>query len=231
MLTLRKAHERGHADHGWLDTHHTFSFSDYYDPEQMGFRALRVLNDDRVAPGRGFGTHSHRDMEILSFVLEGGLHHQDSTGSGGTIRPGQVQRMSAGTGVAHSEKNASLSAPVHFLQIWLLPNEHGLSPSYEELTIPDDPQEGELILLAAPDARSGSITIHSDAELYLARFAAAEVKKHQLTRGYGYIHVARGQVKLGRETLEAGDGAKVEGAPLLTLEGAPGTEVLVFDLS
>src|SRR5262245_12304376 len=166
MITIRKAADRGHENHGWLDTHHTFSFADYYDPAHMGFRALRVINDDRVSGGKGFGTHPHRDMEIISYVLEGGLAHKDSTGTGAVIRPGDVQRMSAGTGVLHSEFNASPNDEVHFLQIWIVPSKRGIKPSYEQKMFSDGDKRGTLKLVASPDGRDGSVTIHADAQVY-----------------------------------------------------------------
>src|SRR5688572_7274575 len=174
MLTIRKARERGHANHGWLDSHHTFSFAEYHDPKHMGFRGLRVINEDRVQPGRGFGTHPHRDMEIVSYVLDGGLAHRDSMGTGSIIRPGDVQRMSAGTGVTHSEFNASDREPVHFLQIWILPERRGLTPGYEQKTFPPASRDGVLRLVAAPDGRDGGLTIHADVEIYAGLLAAGQ---------------------------------------------------------
>lgn len=170
MMTIRPAEARGHAQHGWLDSHHTFSFANYHDPRHMGFHALRVINDDRVAPGQGFGTHPHRDMEIISYVLEGGLEHRDSMGTGSVIRPGDLQRMSAGTGVLHSELNASKSEPVHFLQIWLLPDQHGIPPSYEQKNFPRESRLGRLKIVASPDGRDGSVTVHTDAVVYAGVF-------------------------------------------------------------
>src|SRR5687768_7245175 len=174
MMRIRRAQDRGHANHGWLDSHHTFSFADYYDPSHMGFRALRVINEDRVEPSRGFGTHPHRDMEIISYVLEGGLEHKDSMGTGSVIRPGDVQRMSAGTGVTHSEFNASKRDPVHFLQIWLLPRERGIKPGYEQKSFSADEKRGRLRLVASPDGREGSVQIHADAALYAGLFDRGE---------------------------------------------------------
>jgi len=232
MIRLRKAKDRGHADHGWLDTWHTFSFADYYDPEQMGFRALRVINDDVVAPGRGFGTHPHRDMEIVTYVLEGALAHKDSMGNASTIVPGEVQRMSAGTGVLHSEFNHSKTDPVHLLQIWLLPDRNGLAPSYEQTFFPDEEKRGRLRLVASPDAADGSVRIHQDARLYATLLAPGEEVTHALAPGrHAWVHVARGKASLNGQPLEAGDGAAVSAEEQLTLRGDGHAEVLLFDLA
>ena len=232
MLTLRKAHDRGHADHGWLDSHHTFSFADYYDPAHMGFRALRVINDDRVAGNRGFGAHQHRDMEILSYVLEGELAHKDSTGHGGVIRPGDVQRMSAGSGVAHSEVNPSREV-VHFLQIWLMPSQRGIEPGYEQKTFPDTEKRGRLRVVAAPDARDNSVTIHSDAIVHAGLFKTGERAELPIEKGrHVWVHVARGRVRVNGHELDDGDGVSLSDETGLKIEGldhADG-EVLVFDL-
>jgi len=232
MITLRPAAERGHANHGWLDSRHTFSFANYYDPEHMGFRALRVINEDRVSPGRGFGTHSHSDMEIVSYVLEGALRHQDSMGTGSTIRPGDVQRMSAGTGVAHSEFNASDTEVVHFLQIWLLPARRGLPPSYEQKTFPDSEKQGRLRVIASPDGRDGSVTIHTDAVLHAGLFGPGQRATLELAPGrHAWVHVARGSVRVNGQELGAGDGAALSAEPAVHIEGTQGGEVLVFDLA
>jgi redox-sensitive bicupin YhaK (pirin superfamily) len=231
MIKHRPARERGHAAHGWLDSHHTFSFADYYDPANMGFRGLRVINDDRVAPGKGFGTHGHRDMEIVSYVLEGGLEHKDSLGTGSVIRPGDVQRMSAGTGVRHSELNASPSEPVHFLQIWIVPRAKGLAPGYEQRTFSAEDKRGALRLVASPDGRDGSVTVHADAQLYAGLFTAGEVAELPLRPGRGaWVHVARGQVKVNGSVLGEGDGLALEDEPAVAIEGVDGGEVLVFEL-
>ncbi len=232
MIHVRRSNERGHADHGWLDTRHTFSFADYHDPENMGFRALRVINEDRVAPGQGFGTHGHRDMEILSYVLEGGLAHRDSTGGGGVITPGDVQRMSAGTGVMHSEFNASRSEPVHFLQIWLLPERRGIPPGYEQKHFPAEQRKGQLRLIASPDSAEGSLRIHQDARVYTTLLGSGETLTHPLAPGrHAWIQVARGQVRLGDVVLAAGDGAAVSEETAVTLTGETPSEVLLFDLA
>lgn len=231
MLTLRPANERGHADHGWLDSHHTFSFADYYDPKHMGFRSLRVINDDRVQAGRGFGTHPHRDMEIVSYVLEGALEHRDSMGTGSVIRPGDVQRMSAGTGVTHSEFNASRSEPVHFLQIWLLPTHHGLPPSYEQKTFPGEDKQGRLRVVASPDGRDGSVTVHSDVVLHAGLFAQGESAELILVEGrHAWAHVARGNVRINGRELGPGDGAAISDETTVRVEGIDDSEVLIFDL-
>ena len=232
MLTVRKAEDRGHADHGWLDSHHTFSFADYYDPHFMGFRSLRVINDDRVKGGNGFGSHSHRDMEIISYVLEGALAHPDSTGTGAEIRPGDVQRMSAGRGVTHSEQNASRSERVHFLQIWIQPDVRGIAPSYEQKAFSDAEKAGRLRLVASPDGRDGSVTIHSDARLHAGVFEAGQRAELSLAAGrHAWIHVARGQVRVNGETLAAGDGMALSDETTITVEGVDRGEVLVFDLA
>lgn len=231
MMTLRKASERGHANHGWLDSHHTFSFADYYDPQHMGFRGLRVINDDRVEGGKGFGAHPHRDMEIISYVLDGGLAHKDSMGTGAVIRPGDVQRMSAGTGVVHSEFNASRTDEVHFLQIWLLPAQRGLEPGYEQKTFTDADKRGRLRLVASPDAADGSITIHADARVYAGLFGAGEQAEHAIADGRGaWLHVARGKVRVNGKELGAGDGVALENERTVRVEGIDDGEVLVFDL-
>jgi redox-sensitive bicupin YhaK (pirin superfamily) len=232
MITVRKAADRGGGDHGWLDTRHTFSFADYYDAAQMGFRGLRVINEDRVQPGRGFPTHGHRDMEILSYVLAGALEHEDSMGTGSVIRPGDVQRMSAGTGVMHSEFNPSRAEPVHFLQIWILPGTRGLDPSYEQKHFPEAEKRGRLRLIASRDGRDGSVTIHHDASVYAAVLAPGErVTLAPLADGrHAWVQVAQGAVTLNGEALGAGDGAALSREPALTLVAVERAEVLVFDL-
>jgi len=232
MMTIRKAADRGHANHGWLDTRHTFSFADYYDPEHMGFRALRVINDDRVTGGMGFGAHPHRDMEILSYVLEGGLAHKDSTGTDGVIRPGDVQRMSAGSGVVHSEFNASKTDAVHFLQIWLLPEKRGIQPGYEQKTFADADKRGVLRLVASRGAEGGSLTIHTDAKVYAGLFDQGESAKLELAPGrHAWIQVARGKVKVNGTELGEGDGASFTDERTISIEGVGGGEVIAFDLA
>jgi len=232
MIQVRKSNDRGHADHGWLDSHHTFSFADYYDPENMGFRALRVINEDRVQPAQGFGTHGHRDMEILSYVLDGRLAHKDSTGGGGVIRPGDVQRMSAGTGVMHSEFNASRTDPVHFLQIWLVPDRRGITPGYEQKHFPPEQRQGQLRLIASPDAADGSLKIHQDARVYTTLLGKGDSVSHPLTPGrHAWVQVARGKVRLGDVTLSAGDGAAISDESSLQLTADEPSEVLLFDLA
>ncbi|HTN51439.1 MAG TPA: pirin family protein [Anaeromyxobacter sp.] len=233
MITVRKAAERGHFNHGWLDTRHTFSFADYHDPAQMGFRALRVINEDRVRPGEGFGTHGHRDMEILSYVLSGALAHEDSTGGGGTLRPGEVQRMSAGTGVMHSEFNASDEEPVHFLQIWILPDRTGHRPSYEQRAYPEAERRGKLRLVASPDGADGSTRLHGDVRVHATLLAPGVEVRHALATGrHAWIQVARGELALNGVALAAGDGAAVsdESAIALVGRGAGEAEALLFDL-
>jgi len=232
MLTIRPAGERGHAQHGWLDSHHTFSFADYHDEAHMGFRALRVINEDRVAPAQGFGTHPHRDMEIISYVLAGGIEHKDSMGTGSVIRASDVQRMSAGTGVRHSEYNASKSEPVHFLQIWIMPAERGITPSYEQKAFTADEKRGRLRVVASPDGRDGSVTVHSDALLHAGLFDKGESAELPLREGrHAWVHVARGKVRIDGKELTAGDGAAVSEQASVKIEGVEGGEVLVFDLA
>jgi redox-sensitive bicupin YhaK (pirin superfamily) len=232
MMELRRSEERGLADHGWLKSFHTFSFADYHDPAHMGFGALRVINEDRVQPGMGFGTHGHRDMEIISYVLEGALEHKDSMGNGSIIRPGDVQRMSAGTGVRHSEYNPSASEGVHFLQIWIEPGVRGVVPSYEEKHFDAASKRGRMRLVASPDGREGSVTIHQDARLYAALLDGAESAVHALARGRrAYVHVARGEVVANGHALRAGDALKATGESEIRLEGGRGAEVLLFDLA
>jgi redox-sensitive bicupin YhaK (pirin superfamily) len=231
MLELRKAADRGHAQHGWLNSHHTFSFADYYDRRQMGWSALRVINDDTVQPGEGFGTHGHRDMEIFSYVLEGALEHKDSMGSGSVIRPGDVQLMSAGTGVQHSEFNHSRTEPVHFLQIWIVPKFSGIKPNYQEKRFADEEKRGVLRLVVSPDGQDGSLTIVQDASVYAGLLDGNEKIEHQLATGrHAYVHVARGQLSLNGLELSAGDGVKIADESLLTLADGKDAEVLVFDL-
>ncbi len=231
MIQIRKAEERGHFNHGWLDTYHTFSFADYYDPLFMGFRSLRVINEDRVRPNRGFGTHSHRDMEIVTYVLEGALEHRDSMGTGSIIRPGEVQRMSAGTGVLHSEMNPSRDQAVHLLQIWILPDRRSLKPEYEQKTFPPEERKGKLRLVASHDGQDGSLTIHQDAKLFAATLTDGQTITYDMPAGrYGWLQVARGAVDVNGQELRAGDGAAIEGERTLTLRGRD-AEVLLFDLN
>jgi quercetin 2,3-dioxygenase len=231
ILSTRRAAERGHADHGWLKSFHTFSFADYIDPAHMGFRALRVINDDYIAPGRGFGTHPHRDMEIVTYVLEGSLEHKDSLGTGSIIRPGEVQRMSAGTGVLHSEFNPSKAERAHLLQIWLLPDRGGHTPSYEQKAFPEEERRGTLRVVASPDGRAGSVTIHQDALLLAGLFGAGEQARYTLAAGrYAWIHAARGSVLVNGTRLEAGDAVALSGGAI-EIAGKDSGEVLVFDLA
>ncbi len=231
MIQVRKSEDRGHANHGWLDSHHTFSFADYHDPAHVQFSVLRVINEDRVAPGAGFPTHGHRDMEIVSYVLEGALEHKDSLGTGSVIRPGDVQRMSAGTGVRHSEFNASKSERVHFLQIWILPEANSIAPGYEQKHFAPAELTDKLRLIASPDGREGSVTIHQDAFLYATKLDGAMNVSHALaTDRRAYVHVAHGNVLLNGMPLTAGDGARIEQEPSLRLSNGQTAEVLVFDL-
>jgi quercetin 2,3-dioxygenase len=232
MIQIRKSDERGHANHGWLDTRFTFSFADYYDPKHVQFRTLRVMNDDRVAGGAGFPTHPHRDMEIVTYVLEGALAHQDSMGNGSTIRPGDVQYMSAGTGVAHSEFNASPTEPVHLYQIWMFPDKNGHKPRYDQRNFSEAEKRGKLRLLVSPDGRDGSVEIRQDNELYATVLKPGESVKHELKpERHAYVQVARGSVKLNGQALEAGDGAAISREKALQLTGIEDAEVLVFDLA
>jgi redox-sensitive bicupin YhaK (pirin superfamily) len=230
MTGIRRSSERGHANHGWLDSYHSFSFADYHDPLHMGWGPLRVINEDRVAAGQGFGTHGHRDMEIISYVLEGALGHKDSMGNGSTIRPGDVQRLSAGSGIMHSEFNYEKQGTTHFLQIWLEPNVRGIAPSYEERHFDAADKRGRLRVVASPDGRDGSITIHQDALLLTGLFDGDETARHSIATGrLGYVHVARGRVDVNGHALEAGDALKTTGGDIV-VGGGRGAEVLVFDL-
>jgi redox-sensitive bicupin YhaK (pirin superfamily) len=239
MMTLRHGNERGHANHGWLDSHHSFSFAGYHDPAHMGFGNLRVINEDRIAPGSGFGTHGHRDMEIISYVLSGELAHQDSMGNGqradapsGVIRPGDVQRMSAGRGVMHSEFNHAPNEVTHFLQIWIEPRHRGIDPGYEQKHFAAADKRGQLRLLASHDGRDGSVTVHADAALYAGLFDGAESAQLVLDpRRLAYVHVARGKLRVNGVELSQGDAAKLDGESSLQLDRGQGAEVLVFDLA
>jgi redox-sensitive bicupin YhaK (pirin superfamily) len=232
MMTIRPGNERGHAQHGWLDSHHTFSFADYYDPAHMGFRALRVINEDRVDPGEGFPPHPHRDMEIVSYVLDGALEHKDSMGTGSVIRPGDVQRMSAGTGVRHSEFNASKTDPVHFLQIWIIPDAAGLAPGYEQKRFGPEDKQGRLRVVASRDGRDGSVKLNSDTVLYAGLFAKGESAELALPPGrHAWVQVARGSVRVNGRDLAAGDGAAISDEKAVRVEGIDSGEVLVFDLA
>ena len=232
MITIRPAAERGRTDWGWLDSRHTFSFGEYYDPRHMGFRSLRVINDDRVKPGAGFATHGHKDMEILSYVLEGGLEHKDSTGGGGVIRPGEIQFMRAGTGVTHSEFNASKTEPVHFLQIWILPDTRGLAPRYDQKVFDADAARRGFVLLASKDGREGSIQVHQDVALWMTRLAEGDERAHALPPGRkAWVHVARGSVTLDGHSLDEGDGLAVSEEAGVRLVGRGDAEILLFDLA
>lgn len=232
MLTLRRAEERGRANFGWLDSRHSFSFGHYFDPKHMGFGPLRVINDDRVAGEGGFPTHPHADMEIITYVLDGGLEHRDSLGTGSVVRPGDVQRMSAGSGVRHSEFNASKSDPVHFLQIWIVPEKRGLEPGYEQKTFSDADKRGKLRLIGSRDGRDGSVTIHQDVDLYATVLANGETVRHELRDGrVAWVQVARGTATLNGEQLYPGDGVAVDDADKLELTGTSESEILVFDMS
>ncbi len=232
MINVRHANERGAANFGWLDSRHTFSFGDYYDPKRMGFGPLRVINEDRVSPGQGFGTHGHRDMEIVSYVLEGALEHKDSIGTGSVIRPGDVQVMSAGTGIRHSEFNHSKSEPVHFLQIWVMPAREGIAPRYEQKHFAATEKRGRLRLVGSPDGRDGSVVIHQDVELFAALLNAGENVSHALATGRkGWLQIVRGSAMMNGLDLAAGDGASVEAEPAVSVTAkTDGTEILVFDL-
>ncbi len=232
MITVRKANDRGHAQHGWLDSWHTFSFGDYYDPKQMGFRSLRVINEDRVAPGKGFPTHSHRDMEIVTYVLDGALEHRDSMGNGSVMKPGDVQRMTAGQGVGHSEFNASQSEPVHFLQIWVLPERRNLEPSYEQKHFAPTDLQGKLRVVASRDGADGAVLVHQDVKLLAGRFTDGERTTYSLAPGrQAWLHVARGAVRVNGQELRAGDALQASEEAALDISGVDGGEVLLFDLS
>lgn len=239
MITLRKSTDRGHADHGWLDSFHSFSFADYHDPAHMGFGNLRVINEDRIAPGTGFGTHGHRDMEIVSYVLDGALAHRDSMGNGtpgarnaGVILPGDVQRMSAGTGVLHSEFNHAQDRATHFLQIWILPSRRGIEPGYEQKRFADDEKRGRLRLVASPDGRDGSVTIHADASIRAGLFDGDESAELTLDPARKtYVHLIRGELTVNGQRLGGGDALKLERERRLEIAGGTGAEVLVFDLA
>jgi quercetin 2,3-dioxygenase len=232
MIQIRRSEERGHEDHGWLDTRHTFSFAEYVDPKFMGFRSLRVINEDRVQPGKGFPTHRHAEMEIISYVLEGAIAHKDSTGTGATLRPGEVQRMTAGTGIAHSEFNPSAEEPLHFLQIWILPEKHGLPPGYEQKRFKDEERRNRFRLVASRDGREGSLVIHQDVSIYATTVTANEHIRHSLEKGRSaWIQVARGEVDFNGFALNEGDGASATGETALDLRALRDSELLVFDLA
>ena len=232
MANLRAASERGRSNHGWLDSAHTFSFSSYYDPRYMGFGPLRVINDDRVVPGAGFGTHGHRDMEILSYVLEGALAHQDSLGNGSVIRPGDVQRMSAGTGIQHSEFNPSAAEPVHFLQIWIVPDQVGYAPGYEQKYFSAEEKRGRLRLVASRDGREGSVSLHQDAEVYATLLDGNDAVEFALNSGrLAWIQVARGELRVNGQPLREGDGLALDEPGRVRLDGARAAEVLLFEMT
>jgi redox-sensitive bicupin YhaK (pirin superfamily) len=232
MTHVRKSQDRGHFNLGWLDTYHTFSFADYYDPAYMGFRSLRVINEDRVQPGQGFGTHGHRDMEIITCVLEGALAHKDSLGTGSIIKPGELQRMSAGTGIRHSEFNPSDAELVHLYQVWLVPDEKGVTPSYEQRSFHEEEKVGKLRLVASPDGADGSLTIHQDARLYLAVLAPGQVVSHSIENGRaGWLQVLRGTVEAFGSNLSAGDGVAITDESGVVVRAGSSSEVLLFDLA
>jgi quercetin 2,3-dioxygenase len=232
MITIRKAEERGHFDHGWLDTYHTFSFDQYHDPRHVHWGNLRVINEDRVAPGHGFPTHSHRDMEIITYILEGALAHRDSMGNGSIINPGEVQRMTAGTGVAHSEANPSTDEPVHLLQIWIMPNARGLKPGYEQKMFGDELKRGKLCLIASSDGRAGSVTINQATDVYSSKLERGEAVTHRLGNGHkGWLQVARGAVSVNGVSLKQGDGAAISDEPELQITSVEPGEVLLFDMA
>lgn len=231
-MKIRRSKERGYADHGWLKSFHTFSFADYHDPAHMGYRALRVINEDRVAPGQGFGTHGHRDMEIISYVLSGALEHKDSLGTGSVIRPGDAQRMSAGTGVRHSEFNASKDELVHFLQIWIVPDRAGHEPGYEQKHFTEGERKGVLRLIASRDGRLGSLTIHQDASVLSGLLSPGDRVSHVVAPGrHAWVHVAKGEVEIDGEKLSAGDAAAIDDAAAVSVVAAASSEVIVFDLA
>jgi redox-sensitive bicupin YhaK (pirin superfamily) len=232
MISIRPSKQRGGGDHGWLNTRHSFSFDTYYDPEFMGFRSLRVINEDIVQPGHGFPMHPHRDMEIITYILDGALEHQDSLGTGSVIRPGDGQRMSAGKGIRHSEKNPSQTDPAHLLQIWILPDRPGLEPSYEQKAFPAEEKRGKLRLIAAPGGEDGSVTIHQDAKLYVSLLEPGQEVSHQLGKGrHAWLQVAKGAVELNGNSLTQGDGAAISDERKLSVKGLEGAEILLFDLA
>jgi hypothetical protein len=232
MLTVRKSEDRGHFNHGWLNTYHTFSFSGYYDPRHIGFRALRVLNEDFVQPGRGFGMHPHENMEIVTYVLEGALQHKDTMGHGSVIQAGEFQRITAGTGMSHSEFNPSPSEPVHLVQIWILPDKKGLTPAYEQRSFDNGAAHNRLRLVASPDGRDESLTIHQNVELYLGRLDAQQHAEHTFQPGrHGWLQVLRGAVEVAGQTLTAGDAAALSEEPRLTVTATQPAEILLFDLN
>ena len=232
MMKIRRAQDRGHANHGWLDTYHTFSFAHYHDPEFMGFRCVRVINDDTVSPGRGFGTHGHQDMEIVSYVVEGALEHKDSMGTGSVLRPGHVQRMSSGTGVTHSEFNHSSEEPVHFLQIWILPERSGLTPEYEETIFTTEDKRGQLRLIVYPEGQEGSLRIHQDVAIYASVLGAGDTVHHDLAaERHAWLQVVRGELAVNGEALGTGDGAAMTDETRLTIAGRGDAELLLFDVA
>ena len=232
MITIRPSNERGGGNYGWLNTRHSFSFDQYYDPRHMGFRSLRVINEDVVAPGGGFPTHPHRDMEIITYVLQGALEHKDSLGTGSIIRPGDGQRMSAGRGIRHSEANASESDAVHLLQIWIMPSKAGIEPSYEQKAFPESEKRGKLRVIASPDGREGSVTINQDASLFVSLVSPGQQVSHELGKGrYAWLQVAKGAIELNGKVLKQGDGAAVEEESKLTIKGVEEAEILLFDLA
>lgn len=231
MIRVRKGNDRGHFDHGWLDTYHTFSFGDYHDEQQMGFRSLRVINEDRVQPGQGFGMHGHRDMEIVTLVLEGALEHRDSLGNGEVLRPGELQRMSAGTGIRHSEFNPSADEPVHLYQIWILPERKGLTPGYEQKAFDPAGKIGRLQLVASPDGRDSSLTVRQDVALYLSSLTTDQSITHALQPGrHAWLQILRGSVELNGQSIAAGDGAAVSEEASLSIRASEPAEILLFDL-
>jgi redox-sensitive bicupin YhaK (pirin superfamily) len=231
MIQLRQSKDRGHADHGWLDTYHTFSFADHYDPAHMGFRVLRVINEDRVKPGEGFGMHAHRDMEIITYVLEGALEHKDSMGNGAVLRPGEFQHMSAGTGVRHSEFNPSTNETVHLYQIWLLPSRNGIPPRYGQKFFPAEEKRARLRLVASPDGADGSLPIHQDAKVYLATLDAGESVSHAMVAGrQAWLQILRGRVRVNDQTAQAGDGFAISDESHLKVSGQEAAEIMLFDL-
>jgi redox-sensitive bicupin YhaK (pirin superfamily) len=232
MINIRHSEERGGGNHGWLKTHHTFSFDQFYDPRWMGFRSLRVINEDWVAGGQGFPAHPHRDMEIITYILEGGIEHKDSLGTSSIIRPGDGQRMSAGRGIRHSEINPSPTEAAHLLQIWIMPDKTGHEPSYEQKTFPEEEKRGKLRLIASPDGKDGSVTIHQDAKLYVSLLSPGQEVKHDLGKGrHAWLQIARGSVELNGQKLVQGDGAAISEEKALSIKGAEDAEVLLFDLA